>query len=217
MTKHRRNATSLSASRKKPRNVRLDATVDKVEDFYETTPKNRGDNKKESGSKDLNLTLPDIRRSSPTKRALSAQGTAADRGFNIEPVSFSDFPTAIKRPSVTEQLIEEPEKIRTEGRDSSLKKEFHVKVLKNYTYDSMQKQRELKEKEEQEEKERQERRHANSILMEHGITASNSLQVSRRAAFERKLSSNSVSGINDMIAGYENEISEFKHRLELLE
>jgi len=53
--------------------------------------------------------------------------------------------------------------------------------------------------------------------MEHGISASNSLQVSRRAAFERKMSSNSVSGIHDMISGYENEISEFKHRLEVLE
>lgn len=53
--------------------------------------------------------------------------------------------------------------------------------------------------------------------MDHGVSASNSLQVSRRAAFEKKLSTQSIAGIQDMIKDYENELSQYKHRLMILE
>ena len=53
--------------------------------------------------------------------------------------------------------------------------------------------------------------------MDHGVTAASSLQVSRRAAFERKLSSHSIANVEDMIEGYKQELSDYKHRLEVIE
>ena len=81
---HKRNATSLSAGRN-ARRIQL-KSVDKVEDYYESSPKLR-DNKDTSVVQDFGLTLPEIRRSSPTKRAISAQhvdrsGPDAESDFN---------------------------------------------------------------------------------------------------------------------------------------
>lgn len=158
---------------------------------------------------DFGLSLPEIRRSSPTKRATSAQNN--DR-YGQDSSDFEDagIQLRIGDDSETKPSTQSSQKRQT-------KNDFSIKVIKDFTYDSQRKQQELREKEEEEEKERQERKHATKVLMEHGVTQSNILQVSRRAAFERKLSSNSVSGIHNMIEGYETEIKEFKHRLELLE
>ncbi len=90
MSKHRRNATSLSASRKKQRPQR-DEQEDKVEDYFESTPKMH--DKRKISNVDLNLTLPEIRRSSPTKRANSAAGI--DR-FAMTTAQFSDFTLTMK-------------------------------------------------------------------------------------------------------------------------
>ena len=59
----------------------------------------------------------------------------------------------------------------------------------------------------------EQRKLATNILMEHGITASSSLQVSRRANFENKLSSRSVQRVNEMIDNYKRELEEYRLRL----
>jgi len=53
--------------------------------------------------------------------------------------------------------------------------------------------------------------------MAHGITASTSLQVSRRAAFEKKLSDQSIQKVNEMIENYKRELEEYRLRLLKLE
>lgn len=92
---------------------------------------------------------------------------------------------------------------------------MHVIKMHNSTAsERLQREREEAEKEEQE-KERL--RHANTILMNHGITQSNGIEVSRKAAFERKLSAQSISSAKDMISQYERELTEYKIRLWQLE
>ena len=53
--------------------------------------------------------------------------------------------------------------------------------------------------------------------MNHGITQSHGLEVSRKAAFERKLSNRSINTTKEMISQYERELTEFKIRLYQLE
>lgn len=53
--------------------------------------------------------------------------------------------------------------------------------------------------------------------MNHGITQAKGLFVSRRAAFERKQSNQSIQNVTDMIKNYEKEIKGYKHRIYQLE
>ena len=53
--------------------------------------------------------------------------------------------------------------------------------------------------------------------MNHGITQAKGLSVSRRAAFERKLSNQSIQNVTDMIKNYEREIKGYKYRINQLE
>ena len=131
-------------------------------------------------TQDFGLTLPEIRRSSPTKRAISAQnvdrsGPDAESDFNntLQPLNRGDI----------------EDKPATAGQKRKENKEFTVKVIKNYTYDSEAKQKEMREKEEEEEKEREERQRATKVLMEHGVTQSNILpgfflEIKAEAEFE---------------------------------
>lgn len=61
------------------------------------------------------------------------------------------------------------------------------------------------------------KRRAMQVLMEHGVSASNSLQVSRRAGFERKQSSQSVQDVQEMINEYRDELDKYKTRIGILE
>lgn len=65
--------------------------------------------------------------------------------------------------------------------------------------------------------EREELLRANKILAEHCLTQKVGLQVSRRAALERKRSSHSLQSVSELIAGYEREIKAYKHRIEIME
>ena len=74
--------------------------------------------------------------------------------------------------------------------------------MKDYRYDGVAKANELRVKLELEATAQEEQRHINQVLMHHGVSQSQALTVSRRAAFERKLSSQSVANVQDMIGGY---------------
>ena len=63
----------------------------------------------------------------------------------------------------------------------------------------------------------EERRYATDILMAHGITAAEGRIVSRKAQFEDLRATATISGIEKMIVKYEQELAEFKHRLEEME
>lgn len=90
-------------------------------------------------------------------------------------------------------------------------------MIKQKNFDVDELERKKREQEEEAEKEREERKHAVEVLMRHGISASNSLQVSRRAAFERKLSSQSVQTVSEMIDNHKKEIESYRLRLLELE
>ena len=53
--------------------------------------------------------------------------------------------------------------------------------------------------------------------MEHGISASNGLKISRKAGIERINSDRSIARLNDMIEGYEAELAECRARIEQME
>jgi len=53
--------------------------------------------------------------------------------------------------------------------------------------------------------------------MEHGITQSTGLQVVRRAAFEKKMSTQSMCGAEALISGYAREIAGYKYRMQRME
>lgn len=53
--------------------------------------------------------------------------------------------------------------------------------------------------------------------MEHGISASNGLKVSRKAGVERKNSEKLIARVNAMIEGYEAELAECRARIEEME
>lgn len=62
-------------------------------------------------------------------------------------------------------------------------------------------------------REAEERRIATNILMQHGITASTSMQVSRKAAIEKNASAHSISNVNQMIESYQKELEGYRYRL----
>jgi len=49
--------------------------------------------------------------------------------------------------------------------------------------------------------------------MQHGITASTSMQVSRKAAIEKNASAHSISNVNQMIESYQKELEGYRYRL----
>lgn len=102
---------------------------------------------------------------------------------------------------------------------SSVKKQktFKVKVLKSYVYDPTEKQRQDEERRLKEEEELAERRRVVQVLMEHGVSACNSLIASKRAAKERKLSSQSIAEIKELIRRFESEQESFTKNMREME
>ena len=160
---------------------------DIIEDFFESSPKEREPKSNE-------LSLPVIRRSSPLRaRALSTGNI--EQFSDIDSTQSANGNTAEVTPNVKER------------------KEFTVRIIKEYNHNGTEKQRLLKEKEEQELREAEERRIATNILMQHGITASTSMQVSRKAAIEKNASAHSISNVNQMIESYQKELEGYRYRL----
>lgn len=89
--------------------------------------------------------------------------------------------------------------------------------MKMHNADASERLQREREEEEREKQETESRRHANNILMNHGITQSLGLEVSRKAAFERKLTNKSINNAKETISQYESELTEFKIRLYQME
>lgn len=53
--------------------------------------------------------------------------------------------------------------------------------------------------------------------MDHGVTASTSLQVSRRAAFSRKMTSQSIQDVGELVQSYKQEVDGYNLRIKRLE
>ena len=136
------------------------------------------------------LALPEIDGSVEERRAVSAGSGMRER----EPDLAHEGAASAQEPPT-----------QAPSQNYSRRKSFHVKVIKNYRYDPSERQRQQEQLRQREAAEQEQRRRAVRVLMEHGITADTGLKVSKRAALERKLSSQSVAEVQEIIETYEKE------------
>ena len=211
------SAHNVTAVPKK--NKSLVQVEDQAQDYYDEVRASQNDSANV-------LTLPRIPTSEKKHRRAMSQGNSLPQIFDdsetVPPAqSRNNFDTAMlsqTQPIIVDNADSDSNLATPQKQENAKKhKQFTFSVIKNYTYDSTQAEQRKRELEEQERKELEERRIATNILMHHGVSASTGLQVSRRAAFERKLSSQSVQNVETMVNEYQKELDHWKHRLHLLE
>ena len=83
-------------------------------------------------------------------------------------------------------------------------------VIKDYKYDKTIREQREKAKADAELEENKRRTHAVKILQNHGVSAAQGYEASRRASIIRKASANSMRGVNNMIQQYQQEIDAYK-------
>ncbi len=219
---------SLSAHRK----LRVEKKVEEsVSDYYQSSPPsfrimvdkdgkfikleedNLSSTQQEKASS--NLALPSLSPFKGKKRAFSAQSSLQHEDDFGQTEASSSSNINLDGDCKIEDIIA-PEVVEKKQRIP-----FQVKILRERKEqdpdkDAKDKQAEL-ELQAKIEAEEQERIATNKILMHHGVTASQSLQVSRRAAFQKKMSTQSIQDVGELIQSYNEEERNYRFRMNKLE
>ena len=209
--KKRRNISTTVKPKGMVINTNLRQTLEEEseeENYYNSPTELRGDENR--GKFDSELSLPHIDATTP-RRVNLLKNSDKNRSYK------SECNRVKKCDSIPANESIDTSDNKSQRSARSQQQPFKVHVIKDYKYDKTIREQREKAKADAELEENKRRTLAVKILQNHGVSAAQGYEASRRASIIRKASANSMRGVNNMIQQYQQEIDAYKQRILQLE